>query len=129
LSEPEAQELETSGGKFRLFEYRLRAGAREWTVWHTGTVLTTADEMNAISSKPSRLPYGVSLWPSAIALSHQIANRAEAFDRRRVLELGAGLGQNQGFLALRFWFVNRRQGGKPTNARDDSSRPRSLVMS
>jgi predicted nicotinamide N-methyase len=84
--------LDTSGGLFPLFEYRLRDGGREWTVLHTGTVLTEADETNAIASTTNRLPYGVSLWPSAIALAHEIAARAEAFHGRSVLELGAGIG-------------------------------------
>ena len=42
--------------------------------------------------KTNRLPYGVSVWPSAIALAHEIAARAEAFRGRSVLELGAGIG-------------------------------------
>jgi predicted nicotinamide N-methyase len=92
MSESEDQELDTSGGKFPLFEYRLRDGDRLWTVLHTGTVLTEADETHAIVVKTNRLPYGVSLWPSAIALAHEIAIRAEAFRGRSVLELGAGIG-------------------------------------
>jgi predicted nicotinamide N-methyase len=38
------------------------------------------------------VPYGVVLWPAAIALAHEVAARAEAFAGRRVLELGAGTG-------------------------------------
>src|SRR3954449_12144843 len=92
MSDSEDQGLETSGGRFRLFDYRLRQGGREWTVLHTGAVLTESDETHAIVMKTNRLPYGVSLWPSAIALSHEIATRAEAFRGRSVLELGAGVG-------------------------------------
>jgi predicted nicotinamide N-methyase len=92
MSEPKDQELDTTGGRFRLFDYRLRRAGREWTVLHTGAVLTEADETHAVGVQTNRLPYGVSLWPSAIALAHEIAARAEAFRGRSVLELGAGVG-------------------------------------
>lgn len=84
--------LETSGGNFLLKDYRLRSGEREWTVLHTGVVLTDEDETRAIVRKTNRLPYGVALWPSAIALAHEIAGREAAFRGRRVLELGSGTG-------------------------------------
>jgi methyltransferase-like protein 23 len=92
MSESEDRVLDTSAGKFPLFDYRLRRGGREWTVLHTGAVLTGADETHAIVLKTNRLPYGVSLWPSAIALSHEILTRAEDFRGRSILELGAGMG-------------------------------------
>ncbi len=84
--------LDTSAGKFALHEYRFQHGGREWSVLHTGAVLTEADETHAIVLKTQRLPYGVSLWPSAIALSLEIATRADDFPGRSVLELGAGTG-------------------------------------
>jgi predicted nicotinamide N-methyase len=84
--------LDTTGDRFPLRDYRLRQGGREWTVLHVGAVLTAADESQAIASKTNRLPYGVSLWPSAIALSHEIASWAGDFRGRRILELGAGVG-------------------------------------
>ena len=37
-----------------------------------------------------RVPYGIVLWPAAIALAHEIASRQVA--GMRVLELGAGTG-------------------------------------
>ena len=92
MSKPEDQQLDTSGGKFPLFDYRLRKDGREWTVLHTGAVLTEADETHAMVLKTNRLPYGVSVWPSAIALAHEIVTRAKAFHGRSVLELGAGVG-------------------------------------
>ncbi len=92
MSEPQDQELATTGGTFRLLDYRLHSTDREWTVWHTGAVLTEVDEARAIGVTTNRLPYGVSLWPSAIALAHEIAARADAFRGRSVLELGAGIG-------------------------------------
>ncbi|WP_435009563.1 class I SAM-dependent methyltransferase [Tundrisphaera lichenicola] len=92
MSDPADHELETSGGKFPLFDYRLRQGGSEWTVLHTGTVLSQEDETRAIVRKTNRLPYGVNLWPSSIALSHEIASRPDIFRGRKVLELGAGTG-------------------------------------
>ena len=92
LSDSEDLELNTAGGEFPLFEYRLHHSGREWTVLHAGAVLTDADETHAIVLKTNRIPYGVSLWPSAIGLSHEIATRADAFRGRSMLELGAGIG-------------------------------------
>ena len=84
--------LETSAGDFSLKDYRLRAGGREWAVWHTGAVLTRADENRVIGEKDVCLPYGVALWPSALALAHEVALRPAEFAGRSVLELGAGTG-------------------------------------
>jgi methyltransferase-like protein 23 len=92
MSDPQDPELDTTGGKFRLVDYRLWSADREWTILHTGAVLTEADEAHAVGVKTNRLPYGVSLWPSAIALAHEIATRADTFRGRSVLELGAGVG-------------------------------------
>jgi len=86
------QSLHTSTGEFPLHEYRLRAAGREWTILHTGAVLTLADESHFFRELRDRLPYGVALWPASIALAHELASRAEAFRGRRVLELGAGTG-------------------------------------
>src|SRR3954471_5332805 len=86
------QKLETSAGEFALREYRLRQGGREWTILHTGAVLTRTDENRVIGEKDVRLPYGVALWPSAIALAHEVATRPADFRGRSVLELGAGTG-------------------------------------
>jgi predicted nicotinamide N-methyase len=87
-----AQVLDTSAGEFPLHEYRLRQGGREWTVLHTGAVLTRSDESRVIGERVDRLPYGVALWPSAIALAHEVATRVDDFRGRSVLELGAGTG-------------------------------------
>jgi predicted nicotinamide N-methyase len=84
--------LETSAGDFRLLEYRFRGGGREWAVRHVGVILTEEDETRAIVRKTNHLPYGVSLWPSAIALAREVAGRADEFRGRRALELGAGTG-------------------------------------
>jgi predicted nicotinamide N-methyase len=91
-STTQAQVLDTSAGEFPLHEYRLRQGGREWTVLHTGVVLTQKDEAHLLDERTNRLPYGVALWPSAIALAHEVATRAAAFRGRSILELGAGTG-------------------------------------
>jgi predicted nicotinamide N-methyase len=82
----------TSAGDFPLRECRLHVGDREWSVLHTGAVLTPDDEVRYFADLAGKLPYGVVLWPAAIALAHEIATRPEAFRGRRVLELGAGTG-------------------------------------
>lgn len=94
MSAPSTQPsaLNTTAGEFRLDEYRLRLGGREWTILHTGAVLSYADESHFLRELKTRLPYGVVLWPAAIALAHDVASRAEAFRGKRVLELGAGTG-------------------------------------
>lgn len=84
--------LRTSAGEFPLHEYRLRVPGREWRVLHTGEVLTFWDEQRFLSEDRARLPYGVVLWPAAIALAHDVATRGDALRGRRVLELGAGTG-------------------------------------
>ncbi len=92
MSETTNPILDTSAGEFQLQDYRFRQGHREWTVLHTGAVLTREDESRVIGEKDNRLPYGVALWPSAIALVYEIATRSEEIRGRRILELGAGTG-------------------------------------
>lgn len=89
---PSARSLRTSAGDVPLAEYRLGLGGRTWGILHTGAVLSQADEQRFLSESRDRLPYGVALWPAAIALAHDVAARADAFRGRRVLELGAGTG-------------------------------------
>src|SRR3954447_5122554 len=91
-SSTQSQVLPTSAGEFPLHEYRLRLDGREWTALHTDAVLTHANDESLLSVRENRLPYGVALWPSAIALAHEVATRVDAFRGRRVLELGAGTG-------------------------------------
>jgi predicted nicotinamide N-methyase len=54
--------------------------------------LTRQDESRFLSEMATCLPYGVALWPAAVALAHEVASRGEAFRGARVLELGAGTG-------------------------------------
>jgi predicted nicotinamide N-methyase len=84
--------LRTSAGDFPLDEYRLRLAGREWTILHVAAALSYADESRYLRELSDRLPYGVALWPAAIALAHDVASRAKAFGGARVLELGSGTG-------------------------------------
>jgi methyltransferase-like protein 23 len=84
--------LSTTTGEFSLHEYRLALGGRTWGILHTGAVLSHADESHFLRELKDKLPYGVVLWPAAIALAHEILARADDFRGARVLELGAGTG-------------------------------------
>jgi predicted nicotinamide N-methyase len=84
--------LRTTVGDVPLQELRVAVGGREWSILHTDAVLTRADEAGFLLEKKDRLPYGVALWPAAIALAHEVVSRADAFRGARVLELGAGTG-------------------------------------
>ena len=84
--------LQTPAGEFPLNEYRLRLAGREWSILHVGSVLTREDENRFLGELKGRVPYGVALWPAAIALAHDLASRAEALRAASLLELGAGTG-------------------------------------
>jgi len=75
-----------------LHEYHLRLDSHEWTIAHSGAILSADDEQRYLSEERSRAPYGIALWPAAIALAHELASRASALAGLRVLELGAGTG-------------------------------------
>jgi SAM-dependent methyltransferase len=94
MDEPreEPRTLHTPGGDLPLHEYHLRAGGRAWAILHTGAILSRDDESQIIGESRERLPYGVALWPAAIALAHEVLARAEAMRGARILELGAGTG-------------------------------------
>ena len=87
-----AEVLRTTAGDFPLQEARVSVGGREWSILHTDAVVSRADEARFLGETKDRLPYGVVLWPAAIALAYEIASRPEAFRGARVLELGAGTG-------------------------------------
>jgi predicted nicotinamide N-methyase len=84
--------VKTDIGELPLHTYRLRLGGRDWSILHTHAMLTHADEAHFFRELRNRVPYGVALWPAAIALAHDVASRADAIRGRRVLELGAGTG-------------------------------------
>jgi predicted nicotinamide N-methyase len=70
-------------------EYHLALGGRSFRILHKGTILTHDDEQRFLGAE-QRLPYGIVLWPAAIALAHELTSRDVA--GRHVLELGAGTG-------------------------------------
>jgi methyltransferase-like protein 23 len=84
------QTLSTTAGELPLEEYRLALGGRAWTILHTGAILSQDDENRFLLGEQPRLPYGMVLWPSAIALAHDLA--ARSLSGVRLLELGAGTG-------------------------------------
>jgi predicted nicotinamide N-methyase len=82
--------LSTTIGDLPLEEYRLSLGGQAWTILHTGAILSHEDEEQFLRGDQPRLPYGIALWPAAIALAHELA--ARSVRGLRVLELGAGTG-------------------------------------
>src|ERR1044072_2717425 len=84
--------LQTTAGDFPLHEYRLRQGGHEWTILHRGAVISYDDETHFLLGLFEQMPYGVALWPAAIALAHDLSLRADAINGKRVLELGSGTG-------------------------------------
>ena len=82
--------LRTTAGDLPLEEYRLHLDGGSWRILHTGAILSHADEERFLGGDQPRVPYGIVLWPAAIALAHEIATRA--LRGLRVLELGAGTG-------------------------------------
>jgi predicted nicotinamide N-methyase len=86
----ESSVLRTTAGDLPLEEYHLRLEGRAWRILHTGAILSHADEERFLGGDQPRLPYGIVLWPAAIALAHELATRS--LRGARVLELGAGTG-------------------------------------
>jgi methyltransferase-like protein 23 len=83
--------LHTTAGDMRLDEIELSVGDRTWTILHTGAVISRDEEREfLLGETTTRRPYGVMLWPAALALAHELASRDLA--GKRILELGAGTG-------------------------------------
>ena len=83
--------LHTTGGDMPLEGIDLEIGGRSWTIHHTGAVISHEQEREfLLGESTSGHPYGIALWPAAIALAHDLATRALA--GKRILELGAGTG-------------------------------------
>lgn len=82
--------IRTTAGDLTLEEYNLRLGDRAWRILHTSAVLSYEDEYRFLHGDQPKVPYGVVLWPAAIALAHELASRS--LSGKRVLELGAGTG-------------------------------------
>lgn len=81
--------LRTTVGDLALEEVDLSVRGRTFHILHTGAIVTNEDELRFLGSE-TQLPYGIVLWPGAIALAHEVALRS--FEGKRVLELGAGTG-------------------------------------
>jgi predicted nicotinamide N-methyase len=83
--------LQTTAGDMDLEEVVLSLGDRAWTILHTGAVISREQELAFLRAEnQTARPYGIVLWPSAIALGHELARRA--LQGKRILELGAGTG-------------------------------------
>ena len=82
--------LSTTVGDLQLEEYNLRLQGHAWKILHTGAILSRDDEQRFLTGEQPKVPYGIVLWPAAIALAHEVA--ARSLSGKRVLELGAGTG-------------------------------------
>ena len=81
----------TTAGDLPVEEVELVVGGRTWTIRHTGSVISREQELEFLRSEnATKRPYGSMLWPSALALAHELASRDLA--GKRILELGAGTG-------------------------------------
>ncbi len=88
---PEPEVLETTAGDLPLAQVELTIGGRTWTILHSDAVISREEELAFLKGESAqKRPYGVVLWPAAIALAHEVATRPLA--GVRILELGAGTG-------------------------------------
>jgi len=88
---PAPDVLSTTAGDLPLTEVQLEIAGRMWTVLHSDAVISREEEQRFLKGETAKTrPYGVVLWPAAIALAHEIATRPLA--GKRILELGAGTG-------------------------------------
>lgn len=86
--------LQTTIGDLPLDEVQLGVGDRTWSILHTGAVISREEE-NAFlrGENTTKRPYGIVVWPAAIALAHEVASRGtDGLAGKRILELGAGTG-------------------------------------
>ncbi len=82
----------TPHGEHALHEYCFPVAGRELRVLHAGLILTYEDEQRFLFGPGRYIPFGITLWPSAIALASEVSDRPEELRGARVLELGAGAG-------------------------------------
>lgn len=83
--------LRTTIGDLPLEEVELSLGDRTWSILHTGAVISHDEERAFLRGESTTArPYGIVLWPAAIALAHELA--ARDLVGKRILELGAGTG-------------------------------------
>src|SRR5690349_7060332 len=89
----DADVLHTTAGDMPLEEVQLSLDDRTWSILHTGAVISRQQEdafLRAEKESATPRPYGVVLWPAAIALAHELLTRD--LTGARILELGAGTG-------------------------------------
>ncbi len=85
--------LHTTAGDLQVEEVTLEVGGRSWVIRNTGAVIAREQEHEFLRSEgATKRPYGIMLWPAAIALAHELASRGPALAGQRILELGAGTG-------------------------------------
>lgn len=82
--------VRTTAGERAFQEYNLRLEGHTWKIQHAGAILSREDEQRFLGGDSPRVPYGIVLWPGAIALAHEIASRP--LTGLRILEIGAGTG-------------------------------------
>ena len=92
MSTPTAPDvLHTTAGDLPLEEVQLSIDGRTWSILHTGAIISREEEQAFLrGDNTTPRPYGIVVWPAAIALAHELASRAVA--GLRILELGAGTG-------------------------------------
>ena len=66
----------------------IAIGGRIWLV----ETVDDQDALLAVAEVRAQFPFGLMLWESAIALAHELTERASSITGKSVLELGAGLG-------------------------------------
>jgi predicted nicotinamide N-methyase len=83
--------LDTTAGDLQLDEVELSIASKTWNVLHAGAVISHEQELEFLlgESKTTK-PYGAVLWPSSLALAHEVAMRGVR--GKKILELGAGTG-------------------------------------
>lgn len=83
--------LSTTAGELTLEQLELTIADRTWRIFQSDVVISSDEEQTFLRGEnAAKRPYGVVLWPAAIALAHDIASRDLA--GKRILELGAGTG-------------------------------------
>jgi predicted nicotinamide N-methyase len=83
--------ISTTIGDMTLEEIEVTVDGRTWSLLHTGAVISREQELDfLLGEHTQKRPYGIVVWPAALALANELATRDLA--GKRVLELGAGTG-------------------------------------
>lgn len=78
--------------RYAVQPYSVTLSGRTWSVLNAGLPFAYPDEDAYISQTSLHLPYGVALWPAALALAEELDARGEQLSGKSLLELGAGTG-------------------------------------